>query len=461
MRSHIAAFILLTSTWLPQAACAADVPTPCPDGVQAQLFAGSECTIATLPLRHETPDDSSIDIFVRRVPAADVERRRGEVWLIAGGPGDPGVSLHPMFATFRAAFPDHDLVIPDHRGTGRSTRLCPAQESPDSANGVALADSEWGPCIGALYADSARTAAFNITQSAHDLSALIARHRRAGDVHVYAVSYGTQLALRMLQVAPQPLDGLVLDGLVPPESEAQWDLGHRTALVDAVGRDVLGSDASAVYAAVLADTDPQAAWRAHVPSGDLRRTLGTLLNYPTLRDRLPAIIDAVSRNDAAPLQVALDALKNIHTQLIADPVAPPSLPLVMLISSSENNSRPNLDRATVDAEARDALFTSAIPGFLVDPPVPLYPRDHFFGGTPDTLPRTLVIHGTLDPNTSYAGAQMHVTTLAKTGPVTMMTVERGAHMLAFFAPACFVAATTAFLDDAAVAPSCSEPELAQ
>ena len=95
-----------------------------------------------MPLRHEAPDGAGIELFVRRVPAADPARRRGEVWLIAGGPGEPGVSLHPMLATFRAAFPDHDLVIPDHRGTGRSTRLCPAQESIDSTDGVALAGAE-------------------------------------------------------------------------------------------------------------------------------------------------------------------------------------------------------------------------------------------------------------------------------------------------------------------------------
>ena len=461
MRVYAAVVLLISCTWLPHPARAADVPVPCPDASPVQLFADSACVITTLPLRHEAPDDASVDVFARRVPAPDAERRRGEVWLIAGGPGEPGVSLHPMLATFRAAFPDHDLVIPDHRGTGRSTRLCPAQESPGSADGVALANSEWGPCIGEMYADAARTAAFTITQSAQDLSALIARHRRAGDVHVYAVSYGTQLALRMLQIAPQPLDGLVLDGLVPPESEAQWDLSHRTALVDAVGREVLGPDASAAYASVLASAEPQAAWRAHVPGGDLRRTLGTLLNFPTLRDRLPTVVDALSRNDAAPLQAALDDLREIQAVLTADPLAPPSLPLVMLISSSENNSRPDLDRATVDGEARDALFTSAIPGFLVDPPVPLYPRDRFFGRTPDRLPRTLVIHGTLDPNTSYAGAKAHVSTLANAGPVQMATVERGAHMLAFFAPTCFVAATTAFLGDAEVAQSCREPETAQ
>ncbi|MET0328173.1 MAG: alpha/beta fold hydrolase [Luteimonas sp.] len=462
MRLPTAALLLSAFAGLsPLAHAASDARMPCPDAMPAALLADSTCTVVRLPLRHEAPDAAGIEVFVRRVPAPDPTRRRGEVWLIAGGPGEPGVALHPMLATFREAFPDHDLVIPDHRGTGRSTRLCPAQESPDSAGGVSLAGTEWGPCIGALHADTARTTAFTITQAAQDLSALIARQRQPGDVHVYAVSYGTQLALRMLQVAPQPLDGLVLDGLVPAELDMQWDISHRTALVDAVGREVLGPDGSAAYARVLARNDPDAAWRAHVPGGDLRRVLGTLLNFPTLRDRLPAIVDALARDDAAPLRTALEDLGGIVSVLTADPMAPPSLPLVMLVSTSENNNRPALDRATVDAEARDALFTSAIPGFLVDPPLPLYERDAHYGQTPTALPRTLVIHGTLDPNTAYAGALSHVEALSKAGPVQMTTVERGAHLLAFVAPSCFAASVRAFLEAGAVPPHCSEPPTAQ
>ena len=129
-----------------------------------------------------------------------------------------------------ASAAEQDLVLPDHRDTGRSTRLCAEQASPESADGVALAGEEWGRCIGALHANAARTAAFNITEAAQDLSTLIARHRRDGEVRLYAVSYRTQLALRMLQVAPQPLDGLVLDGLVPPSRPRNgiWDIAPQS-----------------------------------------------------------------------------------------------------------------------------------------------------------------------------------------------------------------------------------------
>jgi len=224
---------------------------PCEDVAHFPELGDSTCTAASVPLWHEAAaDGASIDLFVRRFPAAEPANRRGEIWLVAGGPGEPGASLHPVLPTFRAAFPHHDLVLPDHRGTGGSERLCPEQESVESAAGVALAGEEWGPCIGGLHSDPDRVAAFSITQAAHDLSTLLERHRSDGEVLLYGVSYGTQLALRMLQVAPAALDGLILDGLVPPENAPQWDLSRRTAVVDEVGRAFLGEAAQA-HAGIL------------------------------------------------------------------------------------------------------------------------------------------------------------------------------------------------------------------
>jgi pimeloyl-ACP methyl ester carboxylesterase len=430
---------------------------PCGDAADFPELHGSQCLKTAVPLRHESPDGTAIELFVRRLPAAQPEGRRGEVWLVAGGPGEPGASFHPLLPTFREAFPHHDLVLPDHRGTGGSERLCPVQESPDSPDGVALAGEEWGPCIGALYADQARTSAFTITQAAQDLSTLMARHRGDGEVLVYSVSYGTQLVLRMLQVAPLELDGLILDGLVPPENAAQWDLSRRTAVVDGVGRAFLGEAGVDAYQRLLDGGATGAAWKDQVPGGDLRHFLGALLNFPTLRTRIPALIEGLSLGDDALLRTTAADLNALLEDMMRHPLSPPSLPLVMLISASENNERRDLSREAVEAEEKAALFTSPIPGFLVDSPLPRYERDEWFGRIPDSLPRTLVIHGTLDPNTSYEGAQAHARMLAGAGPLAFSTVERGAHLLAYVAPTCFVAAVSAFVDGAPVPGRCTEP----
>jgi pimeloyl-ACP methyl ester carboxylesterase len=87
----------------------------------------------------------------------------------------------------------------------------------------------------------------------------------------------------------------------------------------------------------------------------------------------------------------------------------------------------------------------------VDVSAPLYDRDGYYGRSPDAAPRTLVIHGTLDPNTPYEGAVAHAAKLAEAGEVTFATVVSGAHMLPFAAPECFVRIVSAF-DAAAEVP---------
>lgn len=424
-------------------------------GARAQPFApcdmdpafpelrGSQCVTVEGPLNHAHADAGPVKLFVRKFPA--VAERRGQIWLVAGGPGESGAAFYPFLDTLRRAFPHHDLVIPDHRGTGNSSKLCPVQEAVDSADGMGLAGEEWGPCIGAFYQDPARAHAFTITNAARDLALLIGRYREAGEVQVYGVSYGTQLVLRMMQVAPPALDGVILDGLVPLETAARQDLGHRTAVVDAVGRALLDPEQEAAYAALLAGVTPGTPWLAQVPGGDLRRFMGTLLTFPSLRGRIPAIVGELSRGETATLERTHADLVALVGALGRYPQSSPSLPVVMLISGSENNGRRDLDAATVAAEAKDALFVSPLPGFLAANPLPLYDRDQWFGGAPASLPRTLVLHGTLDPNTSYEGAVAHVAQLREAGPVQLSTVEGGAHFLLFVAPQCFVDTAGAFV----------------
>ena len=425
---------------------------PCADATVDASLSSSTCMVVELPFDPAGATEGTVDLFVRQFQAPDPDRRRGQVWLIAGGPGEAGASLYPLMPVFRRAFPDYDFIVPDHRGTGDSTRLCPEQEAADSPSGYGLADAEWGPCIGALHTDATRTRAFNITNAAHDLSMLIERLREPGEVHVYSVSYGTQLVLRMMQVAPPDLDGLVLDGLVPPESASQWDLSHRTSIVDAVGRSTLTPVQIERYTRLLA-MDP-APWEATLPGSDLRRFMGTLLNFPTLRNRIPALVESLLEGQTNLLARTVADFRGEHARITPYPQSAPSLPVVMLISASENNARRDLTAETVIQEAKDALFTSPIPGFLASTPLPLYDRDQHFGRMPAHLPRTLVIHGTLDPNTPYEGARAHAAALATAGEIHFSTVTRGAHLLPFAAPECFVNVVSAFISGGNTPESC-------
>lgn len=76
---------------------------------------GSRCVTVDVPLRHVDSSGEHLSLFLRRIPASVDEAKRGEVWLLSGGPGESGASLYPLIQTYQRAFPRFDLVIPDHK----------------------------------------------------------------------------------------------------------------------------------------------------------------------------------------------------------------------------------------------------------------------------------------------------------------------------------------------------------
>jgi pimeloyl-ACP methyl ester carboxylesterase len=444
--------------WWPTPSQATSLPIAAPtfaaclDAKDRPELAPSLCARMKVPLDHRLPDDRQISLFVRKFPAA--KRPKGQLWLIAGGPGEAGASFYPFLTSLRKAAPDYDLMIPDHRGTGFSTRLCESEEAIGSAGGTALAGAEWVSCFASLNTNANRTRAFSSSNAAYDLQALIDGFSQNRPTFLYGVSYGTQLVLRTLTIAPPGrLDGVILDSLVPPETSSIWDLSHRSAVVDAVGRRVLaecdrkpscraslGGSASAAMHKVL--TDPK-----------LRSTLGenpkylfgAMLDVPEVRARIPTILADLRNGRVASWAEATKRLTEIGRKLLPYPQSNSSIPLVGLISGSENNARPQLSDAIVAQEERNFLFASPLPGLLTRSGVPLYKRDDAFGKLPEQTPPILVLQGTLDPKTPIEGAEAQIALLRKSSTAVLVTVADAPHFLLFTAPDCFVPAVRSFL----------------
>jgi pimeloyl-ACP methyl ester carboxylesterase len=412
----------------------------------------TQCARIAAPLAYDhdghAATDGSIQLFLRKFPAA--QPAKGTVWLVAGGPGESGASLYPLIDQLRRAFPGYDLIAPDHRGTGYSTRLCPHEESIDSPGGAALEGAEWGSCFESLAANPERTRAFSITNAAYDLDGLIRRYGDRRPTFIYGVSYGTQLVLRTLAIGTTSLKGVVLDSLTPPESDGRWDLSQRSQVVDAAGRELLARcdidpACTAMMTAPAADRYEALLMSApsHPPTidgqavTDLKPVLGSLLDYPRVRAQIPKLIEQLLKNDATGLEHAIAELQAAEKPFEIYPQSPASIPLTALISASENDLRPQLTSGEVSTEAQDLLFSSAIPGMLTRKSMPLYDKDGHFGATPPHLPPILVLQGTLDPKTPYAGALARVDGLRPHGRVTMITVADAPHFLLWTAPACF------------------------
>lgn len=454
MRDTLFAVGLLLSPFSFVAGAQADSPfTPCEDTDGIAVLANTQCALIKTPLAHQSGAEKPLDLFVRRFAAR--QPSQGTVWLIAGGPGESGASFYSQIDTFRNAFAHYDLMIPDHRGTGYSSTICP-QESPDSTGGTALVGEEWGACFGHMYGNVDYVKAFSITHAAKDLARLIDAYSGDGKRYVYGVSYGTQLTLRLLQLDGVQLDGVILDSLVPMQNDARYDLSQRSDVVNQVGLQVLkrcdtakGCGGEKPLAEVLAkvlESGPLLSDHApELPQARLSDTLGMLLDIPALRSRLPELITTLDAGDASVLKAVIAQAQGFYADFNQGYANfGSSIPLVQVISSSENNLRPQLTKEQVAKEDASRLFTSPLPGLLAGNSMPTYSQDAFYAALPKRFPPILVLQGTLDPKTPYQGAFDYVKALNKQGDVELVDVVDVPHFVALHAPACFEQAAGAF-----------------
>ncbi|WP_440054518.1 alpha/beta hydrolase [Pseudoalteromonas sp. T1lg65] len=388
--------------------------TACELDKQHSELAGSECIYAKLPLNyHQTGDkatNSTVSVFVRKFPTQG--KPKGTLWLLAGGPGESGASFYNKIDWFAAQFPGFDIYVQDHRGTGASSAICP-QETIESEQGVTIAPNEWGPCFGHIFQNPDYVKSFSISNAAEDLTQLI-DHYGTGKTYVYSVSYGTQLATRLMSLNKVKLDGVILDSFVPHQLDKRFDLSNRSQVVNQVGLKALAKfsdEPHKIEQKILAFQKQYpllSDLNNALPQIALSQYLGLLLDHETIRAKIPYIVDQLATGNSAPLQAAgsdfQDWLSNMSGSYSNEGM---SIMLVQLITKSENNLR--LDRTKEQAlkEQQSLAFSSPLPYLIAQNQIPAYEKDKWYGHVPDSDVPVLILQGTLDPKTQYEGAQAH------------------------------------------------------
>jgi len=349
-------------------------------------------------------------VFVKRFRHSPSPR--GQIWLLQGGPGGDGGSMEFLVPTFFEIAPDLEVYLPDHRGTGQSTRLTCPQEHYLSLGGGTIVPDEGAECAAAVEADiPGALDHFTTTAAAEDLGTLIEWTRDPGrEAYVWGVSYGTYWALRYLQVRPSQADGVVLDSVVRAGmSFTDYDVNlDETAkrIFDACGEDAfcserLGPDPWARMGA-LSDKLAQ----GHCPT-----TLGldapaykglfaTLMVLPfELRTMLPAFayrIDRCNPDDEAAI---------VHFSGFADALSQHDYGYSRVIRNHIGLSElyetppPSYDELMTRLDATNVATGHTPQERLMYDVWPRYPHDEHWNGYPSTSVPVLMLNGTLDAQT--------------------------------------------------------------
>ena len=389
-----------------------------PNGLQA------ECATIDVPLRWSEPDGPTIGIFVQRLKGLAAERR-GQLWLLEGGPGGSGADFDGFMEQFRTLDPTLDLYAVDHRGVGRSARLsCPDQEGEASAGGFNITDAEWPACIAALQAEwGPDLAEFPTTAAARDVGRLLEVTREPGkQSFVYGVSYGTYWAHRYLQLFPSQATAVVLDSIAPPGE----DFTHYDVDYNAVGQDLMDVCAADALCSSKLGADPWAALghlfdlldQGHCPALTqtlgfdrmyLRYSLGVLLMSVDTRAFIPAVAYRFERCDDADV-AAITQLSSVlfgQQQLTYyDTLMSTALFNNVAISELWPESAPPLAEFLAEVDGLFASIDLSPRVAALQDAWPRYPDDAYVGQWATTDLPLLMMNGDLDPQTPiWVGSQ--------------------------------------------------------
>src|SRR6266850_1294237 len=216
----------------------------------------ARCGILKVPEDPEHPAGASIDLRVAVVPALNRRSAAAPLFLLAGGPGQAATDLYASYAgAFARVNRNHDIVLVDQRGTGRSAPLKCAypdewQSAPDEMLRLRQATLD---CLGKF---GPRVRFYTTSIAVADLDKVRAAlgYER---IDLYGSSYGTRVAELYLRRYPGRTHAVVLDGVTYPEQAIGPDTpsdGER-ALNLIVARCEGAHDCAAAYPALRQELD--------------------------------------------------------------------------------------------------------------------------------------------------------------------------------------------------------------
>ncbi|WP_330297619.1 alpha/beta hydrolase [Streptomyces sp. NBC_00503] len=208
-------------------------PGPCPKTAEpSEELEGARCGTLTVPENRAEPSGKTIRLGVAIVAAATATPKPDPIVWLAGGPGDDAVGEAKM-AIDGGLNRDRDVIFMSQRGvySADPALLCRNVDEfnaqvvglPfDAASTGRLHVDATKACRDKLAGSGADLSVYNDTESAADYDDL----RTALGLeqwNLYAISYGTHLALVSMRLHPEGLRSVAIDGILPPSKAGSAD----------------------------------------------------------------------------------------------------------------------------------------------------------------------------------------------------------------------------------------------
>jgi pimeloyl-ACP methyl ester carboxylesterase len=175
----------------------------------------ARCALIAVPLDWTDPRGSTIDLSVAVVAALNRRSTAAPLFLLAGGPGQSAIDLYASLApAFARINRNHDIVMLDQRGTGRSSaqRCAYPDDWSESASELPKIREATAACLATL-GPGVRN--YTSSVAVRDLDEV----RRAlgyAQIDLYGASYGTRMAELYMRRYAKSVHAVILDGVTDP-----------------------------------------------------------------------------------------------------------------------------------------------------------------------------------------------------------------------------------------------------
>jgi pimeloyl-ACP methyl ester carboxylesterase len=176
----------------------------------------ARCGVLKVPEDRTQPGGASIDLNIAVVPALNRRAAAAPLFVLAGGPGQGATAMYTsLAAAFARVNRNHDIVLVDQRGTGKSAPLtCDYPDDWLAQNDIIPALRE--ATLACLHKYGDRVRLYTSSAAVADLAAV----REALGfpvIDIYGVSYGTRVAQLYMRRYPASIHAVILDGVTYPE----------------------------------------------------------------------------------------------------------------------------------------------------------------------------------------------------------------------------------------------------